>query len=962
MRHPATLLPSLPLVTLLIAALLPALATSAPPPPPPSPALSPASDSLQTDPAIHSGTLPNGLRYLVRRNTEPKDRASLRLVVLAGSLHETDAQRGLAHFLEHMAFNGSTHYPPGTLVEFFQRMGMGFGGDTNAYTSFDHTAYMLELPDTKPATLTEGLRVFGDYAGGLLLDTSEIDRERGVILAEKRTRDSADYRCSIAGYDFLFAGTLLPKRLPIGEESVIKNATRADFLDFYNTWYRPERLALIAVGDFDPEAVVAAIKNDKNLAILAARAPARPAPDMGELATALPPPPPRVQDNTPAVARHHEPDASATTVSINTLRPWTHEPDTAQKRLRELPRLLATAMLNRRLETLAKAENAPFSRASVSIGEDFDFFHIAALQLTTTPARWTDALAVGENELRRALQFGFREHELREARANFLNTLEQSVKTAPTRRSDERAAELIDSVVNRLIPTTPEADLALYSPALAALTVDDCLAALRADFASPGGTHVFVSGNTHIDNDAVILDAYAKAAAIPVTAPADTAAAAFAYTDFGPAGQVTERRHIGDLDLTLVTFANGVRLNLKRTDFQADEILVRARVGTGRLETPRTQPGLDLYASLTFTAGGLGKHSADDLRTLLAGRNAGVGFSVADDAFILNGATTPADLVLQLQLLAAHVSDPGYRPEAARLAEKNIEQLYNRLDHSPAGPLQTTVARLLASGDPRFGLPARSELAQRTLAETRVWLAPQFATGPIEIALVGDLDIDTAINAVAATLGALPARAPRPALDDARLVSIPATPATETYTVPTTIPKGITALYWPTTDALDVSRTRRLNLLADILTDRLRKVVREQIGGAYSPAAGSVPSETYPGYGFLVTQITIDPERAADIQAAVVRIAQQLHDEGVTDDEIIRARLPVLTALRESARTNGYWLNTVLGAAQEQPRRLDWARTRLSDYESITKADIDALSRAYLAPARAFKFTIVPAP
>lgn len=180
--------------------------------------------------------------------------------------------------------------------------------------------------------------------------------------------------------------------------------------------------------------------------------------------------------------------------------------------------------------------------------------------------------------------------------------------------------------------------------------------------------------------------------------------------------------------------------------------------------------------------------------------------------------------------------------------------------------------------------------------------------------------------------------------------------------MPTTIPKGITALYWPTTDALDVSRTRRLNLLADILTDRLRKVVREQIGGAYSPAAGSVPSETYPGYGFLVTQITIDPERAADIQAAVVRIAQQLHDEGVTDDEIIRARLPVLTALRESARTNGYWLNTVLGAAQEQPRRLDWARTRLSDYESITKADIDALSRAYLAPARAFKFTIVPAP
>ncbi|EIQ01008.1 putative Zn-dependent peptidase [Opitutaceae bacterium TAV1] len=931
-------------------------------------AAAPAVTALRPDPELREGTLDNGLRYIVRRNSEPQHRASLRLVVLAGSFHETDAQRGLAHFLEHMAFNGSTHYPPRTLIKFFQRMGMGFGGDTNAWTSFDHTAYLLELPDTKPETLAEGLRVFGDYAGGLLLDPSEIDRERGVILSEKRTRDSAEYRASIASYEFLFAGTLLPRRLPIGEESVIKNATRDDFLDLYNTWYRPERMAVIAVGDFDPDAVVAEIKNNKNLASVADRAPARPEPDMGKLAAADRPGDDAASSAGILASAHYESDAGATTVSINAIRPWNREPDSVQKRLRELPRDLASAMLNRHLEILAKKENAPFSQASVSIGEYFRFIHSASLRLTTTPDHWSDALATGEQELRRALQFGFRESELREARANYKNALEQAVKTDPTRDSPDRASELIDSVVDEIVPTTPADDLALLGPALDAITPEDCHEALRADFSTPAGLQVFVAGNTRLaeaadDASAAIVAAWKKSADSPVTPSADTAADAFAYTDFGPAGKITERRHIDDLDVTLVTFANGLRLNLKKTDFKTGEIQVRARVGTGRLRLPGNQPGLDFYAGLTFTAGGLGKHSTDDLRSLLAGRNVGVGFNVADDAFVFSGVTTPADLLLELQLLAAHITDPGYRPEAARLAEKNLEQFYTRLAHSASGPLQTIVPRLLASGDPRFGLPTRAEASDRTLGEVKAWLAPHLASGAIELAVVGDIDIDATLQAVAATLGALPDRAPRPARDalaDVLRVDVPAKSVEETFTVPSTIPKGIVALWWPTRDALDATPARRLNLLADIFTDRLREVVREKIGGAYSPYAASAPSDVFPGYGFILTNITVDPGHAVEIAAAVTRIAQELHDDGVTDDEITRARLPVLTALRESARTNEYWLGIVLAAAQEQPQRLDWARTRYSDYESITKADIDALAKTYLAPDRAFRFTVLP--
>ncbi|MFH1497991.1 MAG: insulinase family protein, partial [Verrucomicrobiota bacterium] len=940
---------------LLLALALPltAIATRAAEPPPATRAAEPHAPALAPAPAITAGTLPNGLRYLIRANTEPRQRASLRLVVHAGSFEETETQRGLAHFLEHLAFNGSTHYPPGTLIEFFQRMGMNFGGHTNAYTSFDRTVYMLELPNTSDATLAEGLRVFGDYAGGLLLLDAEIEDERGVILSEKLARDSADYRAMIAGLDFLLGQTRVARRLPIGTEDVIKTATRPDFADYYDTWYRPDNITLVAVGDFDPAAFEQRLRApDSPLATLAPRAPARPRPDLGPIAA----------PGTLQVAHHHEAEATATTVTIETIVPQGPIPDTAATRLAQLPRELATAMLNRRLEILAKAEDAPFTRGRAGIHESFDLYRNAAIELTTTAARWSDALTLAENELRRALDHGFTDAELREAAANLRNALQQAVATAPTRRSPDLATELVAAVTNDTVPTTPEADLALYGPALDTLTPADCHAALVAGFAAPQ-FHVSVVGNALLGADpaATITAAYDAARALPVKAPDATADDTFAYTDFGPAGTVATREHIADLDLTLVTFKNGVRLNLKKTDFEADTIHLRARVGTGQLTEPADQPGLAWFSGLTFTAGGLGRHSADDLARVLAGRNVGLGFRAAEDALVFNAATTPADLTLQLQLLAAHLTDPGYRDEAQRTARKAIDQFYNRLETTPSGPLQMEVPQLLAGGDQRFALPTRDEAEARNLDQVRAWLAPQLATGPIELALVGDLDPDTTIAAVAATLGTLPPRAPKPPLTEARTVSAPAEPIVATLPVQTTIPKGVVACYWPTTDAMDVHLARRVGLLAEIFADRLRLKVREEIGGAYSPDAGSLMSDTYPGYGWLLTNITVDPGRAPEIEAAVLAIAADLHDHGVTADELERARRPILNSLEESARTNSYWIGAVLASAQEQPQRLDWARSRPTDFATVTKAELDALAQKYLSPDRAFRFTIVPA-
>ena len=919
---------------------------------------------LKPDPAARYGTLPNGLRYVVRANAEPKDRASMRLLVEAGSLHEAENQRGLAHFLEHMAFNGSTNYPDDdALIRYFQRLGMNFGGDTNASTGFERTLYLLELPDTKEATLADGLRMFSDYTTGLLLKQEEIDKERGIILSEKRSGDSVGYRTTVAVYNFLFDGALLPKRFPIGEAEIIQTANRDRFVDFWDTWYRPELTSIVVVGDIDPAAVekqiIAAFSDFK------ARAPAKPKPDYGKLNIS----------GTQGVRAfyHHEAEAASTSVSISTLTPYAHETDNAANRVKYLPRSIANAIISRRLAILARKENAPFTSGSASVSEGYDFYRESSIDMNCRADQWSDALAVADQELRRALEFGFQLPELQEVVATYRNSLEQAVKTAATRRSGGIADEITNTILERDVFTTPEADLALYGPALDKITVADCLAALRAAW-SPSHRLVVVTGNAKIapttlplalttaapQPENAIVAAFEKSRAVAVTAPEAIADVKWAYTDFGAPGKVAKREHVADLDVHLLSFENGVRLNLKKTDFEANRIHISIRLGNGRLTEPRDKRGLATYTNQTYSGGGLGQHSVDDLRRVLAGKTVGGGFGVGADAFSLSGGTNREDLLLQLQFLTANITDPGFREESARQARKAIDQTYLSYEHNPSGPMRLEIDSLLAGGDPRFGMPAKEVFLQRNLDEVKAWTATDRARGAIEIAIVGDLDLDATIDAVARTFGALPKRDARP--DNAALtqVKFPAEPFTREFKIPTDIPKGNVILYWPSTDGLDVPRNRRLTMLGEVFSDRLRVKVREELGDAYSPGAGSSASDIYPGYGYFSASVTVDPPKAKEVADIIVAIAQDLAEKGVTAEELERSKKPLLTSIRESARTNGYWLGSVLAKAQERPESLEWSRTRYSDFESITTEELSALAKSYLGSARASRVIIVP--
>lgn len=906
---------------------------------------------LKPDPKAQFGSLENGLRYLILPHAEPPGRASIRLYMDAGSLMEADDQQGMAHFLEHMAFNGSRHFQGGEMVEYFQRLGMGFGADTNAHTSFSETVYQLELPKVEAKLVTEGLQLFRDYLDGMLLSEKEIDKERGIILSEKLSRDSIEYRTMVEGYKFALPESILPHRLPIGQEDTIKSMKRQRFVDFYQGYYTPERATLVIVGDFEDTAGVKA-EIEKQFADAKPQGKPLPDPDLG-----------RVSAGYGTIAKlHTEMQAEALTISVEVPRPAKKEADTAASRREKTVRDLADMMINQRLSKLAKAENAPIIAAESYSYEYLQFVYVNGIQGQCDPKNWKAALTLLETELRRAVEHGFTDAEFAEAKATLLQSAKLRADQAESRKSRDLANNIVSLLVSKKVFTYPADDLARLTAVLEGLKKEESHAALVNDWKGDD-VQIFLGGNLKLEGDAAkhIIAVFNDSRAKPVEPPAKEEAAAFAYTEFGAPGKVSSQTEAKDLEITQAVFENNVRFNHKRTEFEKGTVRVLINFGGGRLSTPKDKQGIIQFAQSTFQLGGLEKHGVDDIRRIFAGKTVGSDFTVGDEAFLLSGRTTPADLDAQLQLLTAYLTAPGFRDEAARQFEKNIDPLYTQLQHTAEGVMNNDVVAFIHSDDQRWGFPAKEQMRRRSLAELKEWLMPALSQDYLEVSVVGDVDAKTALDAVAKTLGALPKRAEKKRDYTAeRVVAFPKPEASKEFPFVTEIPKAIATIYWPTDDMSDIQRTRRLTVLGSILDDRLRIKVREEMGDTYSPACYHVANDTFKGYGYMTTMIECKPELARSLTKLVIEIGDKLSTGKITDDEFDRAIKPTLAQLEQMRRDNRYWSMNVLRCSQEHPERLDWARNFVSDFSSITKDEISALAKQYLGASRAVTAGVIP--
>ncbi len=909
-----------------------------------------ASSDVPADPKATFGTLPNGLRYIIYPNTEPPKRVSFRLHVAAGSLMEADDQQGLAHFLEHMVFNGSKDYTAADLIPKMQRLGIAFGAHANAYTSFDETVYMLDLPDLSDETLKLGYTVMRDFGDGALLEADEIDKERGVILSEKMSRDSVSTRLMEQQFAALLPGSLVSRRFPIGTEDVIKGAARERFTDFYTRYYTPERMTFVVVGDIDPAEVAKRIET--TFGSMQNPAGAGKNPDLGTIKS-----PEGIQASVFA-----DKEVSSTEVSLMLTRPFVQKPDTSAVRIERMPLDLAHSIISRRFQRISQQENSPVSAGSASRFDLFNYAELGSIDVTAADDRWQEAVPILEQEFRRAMEFGFTEAELAEAKANILNAYEQAVKQKPTRKSEGIATVLVRSLNDNAVFSEPETNLEIAKKGLESINIASVHEALKTFWTAPGYHLVLTTKEKPEGAENNLSALFQDSVGKPVTAPAATVIEPFGYTTFGKPGTVTTRTEVADLGITQLVLSNKIRVNLKPTDFEKNRIRIQARIGSGKLSQPKDSPMLDTFASAIFDGGGLAKHSNDDLQRILAGRNVSSNFGITEDAFILAGSTTPADFALETQLLVATLTDPGYRTEGLWQFQKAIPTIYQELKHTTAGPEQEMDA-WLHGNDPRFTVAPVEKLSAYTIADAKKWLTPELTKGYLELTIVGDFQVDAILPQILATFGALPARAATPAaLPEARLVQFPNAPAEKTFTFDSKIPQAVATAIWKASGIRNNQREfRRFNVLADIYENRVREEIREKLGASYSPNAGATGSDTLENFGYIIGQSVGKPEDLALLLKTMRELAHELAQKGATVDELDRALKPTLGQLDKTLRDNNYWLSTVMSQSQADPKRLELARTRESDYRSITLAEINALAKKYLVAENALLIGIKPA-
>lgn len=911
-----------------------------------------ASD-LTMDEDILYGRFPNGLRYAVMSNDTPSRTATLLMRIDAGSLDETAETRGLAHFLEHMAFNGSDAIPEGEMIKRLERLGLAFGPDTNASTGFDQTSYQLELPDVTDELLAEALSIFRETAQNLTLAPDAIERERGIILAEKRARNSPSFRAQIASLDFQTQGSGLVESLPIGTVETIGSVTPEQFRAFYDAQYRPDDAFIVLVGDRPKE----------QLAQLIETAFADWTNDTPPVADATVP---SIRFNEPRFGAFFDPEvlSSISLSTISEIKPEAERRDTQANRAAGLPIYFANAMLNRRFAKKVRAGEANYTGAGTGISDFFESAEIASLSVSGEPDKLREGFIEAERILRQAIDHGFSQSELNEQIANARKSWEVAVQTAPTRRTPSLARQILNSFAGEQVITSAESSLARFETSIADMTLDDVNAALREAWtALEVAPQLYLQSDTVIEEPDVWLQTMlSEAQSVSLPADIQDEAGTFAYSDWGRAGTVAQTSSVDDIGITTVQFENGVLLNMKPTPYEEDVIRIRVRTGSGSAFYPQDQPAFGMQLGAVLGASAVGAHKADQLSTILAGKTVGVGRGFGMRSMSLSGATVPNDLEMQMQLMTAYLTDPAYRPETLQSYESQIRSFWSKFRSTPGGAASLEVPSILTSNHWSDVHPTETQALQVDLEALSDWYDANARGGPLEIGIVGDFDEAEVTELVASTFGTLPnvdgqARAlPQTAVDQVfpagrvrpYLISHAGEPDT-----------ALLRVYWPVADHEETLTDRRLRVLAQVLKLELNEVLREEEGATYSPSAFTSLPDSTPTWGYVGVSIEASPDELERLTQLIEDVAAKIADDGVAADTFDRAIKPTLENLETSLESNSYWLG-VIDEAQGRPETLDLHRTRDAAYQSMTAGDVSAVARGVFIPAAAIRVHVKP--
>ncbi len=909
----------------------------------------PLQSPIPFDAAVKTGTLPNGLKYYVRRNSRPANRVLLRLAVKTGSLDENDDQQGLAHMLEHMAFNGSAHFKPGELISYFESTGARLGPHVNAYTGFEETVYMLDLPSDKPEVVDRGLDAMSDFAGGLTLDPKEIDKERGVVIEEWRGGLGADSRVRDKQIPVLYYHSRYAERLPIGKPDIIRSFPPERLRAFYDMFYRPDRMAIVVVGDADPDQMIAAIQ--------AKFGPLKPRDGA---------PRPRVDDvplpKELLVSVVTDPELTQSAVNIIRKRPREYE-ETAGDYRRDLVQRLFEAMLNERFDELTRRPDAKFLGAGIYGGNLSPKVETVALGANVQSGGVIDGMTAIAIEAKRARQFGFAATELDRAKKRVSAQYERAYNERDKTESSSYAQEYLDNFLEREPSPGIAYEYRLLQevlPGISATEVSGLAGSLFADDSRVVLVTAPQKPDVKVPTDAEVRTALQNVAALAVTPWNDTSTnRAILETKPAPAA-VTSTRRIEDIGVTVVTFANGIEAWLKPTDFKNDQVLFSMYAKGGlSLAPPQDFPEASLSTAFVNLSGAAGL-KAVDLQKLLAGKLAGASPTISLSTQGFAGSAAPAELETALQLLYAKFTQPGNDPEAFDLLKKQLSAaVVNRLDN-PDAVFGDKVEQVNSSNH-YTSTPLTVERVNTLDRQKMAGFYKQRFSNAADFTffMVGAFKVDDAVPLLARYIGSLPSTGASTAAFKDLGIHFPSA-IVKAEVEKGSEPKSETVISFFADPPPDPQEQERVNAAADVLEISLRDILREELGQTYTVSAGLSENLPQRGDGHIEVVFGAAPENIDAMTTRVLAEVKRLQAEGPSEDLLNRAKETARRNYETSLKQNAYWLGRLQTEHlfNEDPSLV---LHRVDRINALTPASVQEAFRTYFPMDRYTVVTLRPA-
>ena len=907
----------------------------------------PMGSPLPMDPDVTVGELENGLRYYIRQNSQPENRAELRLVVNVGSVLEEDTQLGLAHLVEHMAFNGTENFEKQELVDYLESIGMAFGPSINAYTSFDETVYMLQVPTEDPGPVATGFQILEDWAHQVSFEPEEIDKERGVVIEEWRLGRGAGARIQDQQFPIMFTDSRYAERLPIGKVEVLQNFPHEELTRFYNTWYRADLMAVVAVGDFDPAEIEQLIQTHFNR---------MPVPE-----TPLERPYFDVPDHTETYyAIASDPEATGSQVGVLALQD-PREVTTVGDYRQALVDVLVSSMMNNRLQELTQQADPPFVAAFSGQGEFVrakSAFQILALVQEDGHARGLEALFV---EAERAARHGFTDGELERQKLDLVRGLELTFNDRENQESLQFASEYINHFLQGNAIPGIEFEYMAAQALMQTIDLDLVNEAARANLDQANRV---VLANA-IDKPGLTTPSqtdfeqvFAGVTSMEIEPYVDTTLDEPLVPEPPEPGSILSESVIDELNMTVWTLSNGVTVWLKPTDFKEDEIALQATSPGGWSNSSLEDHQSAVIAAGLVQQGGVGAFSTIDLQKALAGKAVQVSPSIGQNTEGMSGSASPEDLETMLQLVWLYFTSPRQDETAFQAFMAQGRAVLENLGSNPMAAFADTFSVTMAQGHPRSRPLSVAVLDEIDLKTGVDFYRERFAdASDFTFVFVGAIDLDIMRPLAEQYLGSLP-KIER--VDSHVDLDIDPPDAHIQKTVRAGVePQSQTIMAF--SGPFDYTAQNRVGMrvMAQALEIRLRERMREDLGGTYGVGVTGgyeqIPEESYT----VTVAFGSDPLRSEELRGVVFEELRKLQVEGPSQEDVDKVVEGERRARETNVRLNPYWAAQLIGAkaSGQDPRFLLDTTT----IDAVTMESIQEDARRYLNEDRVVIVTLLPA-